>query len=132
MVLYGRCRVRRARGFRSEINHARELFDVRFGTSGRSLSLINNRYSWLDEPIATKTSILRGLKKIGEQMNSDEDVLLLTLSSHGNEDILQLANAPVAMDNLESAWLREALDEAGIRWRLLSYRLAIQALLLTS
>jgi len=105
--------------FRSEINHARELFDVRFGTSGRSLSLINNRYSWLDEPIATKTSILRGLKKIGEQMNSDEDVLLLTLSSHGNEDILQLANAPVAMDNLESAWLREALDEAGIRWRVI-------------
>lgn len=105
--------------FRSEINNARELFDVRFGTSGRSLSLINNRYSWTDEPIATKTSILRGLKKIGEQMNSDEDVLLLTLSSHGNEDILQLANAPVAMDNLESAWLRAALDESGIRWRVI-------------
>jgi len=105
--------------FRSEINNARELFDVRFGTSGRSLSLINNRYSWTDEPIATKTSILRGLKKIGEQMNSDEDVLLLTLSSHGNEDILQLANAPVAMDDLHPAWLREALDESGIRWRVI-------------
>ena len=105
--------------FRSEISNARELFDVRFGTSGHSLSLINNNYSWLDEPIATKTSILRGLKKIGKQMNADEDVLLLTLSSHGNENVLQLANAPIEMDNLEAAWLREALDESGIRWRVI-------------
>ncbi len=105
--------------FRSEINHARELFDVRFGTSGRSLSLINNNHSWTDEPIATKTSILRGLKKIGQQMNADEDVLLLTLTSHGDADVLQLDNAPIEMDNLEAAWLREALDESGIRWRVI-------------
>ncbi len=105
--------------FRSEINKVRELFDVRFGTSGHSLSLINNTYSWMDEPIATKTSILRGLKKIGQQMNADEDVLFLTLSSHGNEDIVQLANPPIAMDNLDAAWLREALDASGIRWRVI-------------
>ncbi|WP_201596099.1 C13 family peptidase [Psychrobacter vallis] len=105
--------------FRSEINKVRELFDVRFGTSGHSLSLINNTYSWLDEPIATKTSILRGLKKIGQQMNADEDVLMLTLSSHGNEDIIQLANPPLAMENLDAAWLREALDASGIRWRVI-------------
>lgn len=105
--------------FRSEINKVRELFDVRFGTSGRSLTLINNTYSWLDEPIATKTSILRGLKRIGQQMNADEDVLFLTLSSHGNEDIVQLANPPLAMDNLDAAWLRESLDASGIRWRVI-------------
>ena len=105
--------------FRSEINKIRELFDVRFGTSGHSLSLINNTYSWLDEPIATKTSILQGLKRIGQQMNSDEDVLLLTLSSHGDQDIIQLQNPPLEMDNLDAAWLREALDESGIRWRVI-------------
>lgn len=105
--------------FRSEINKVRELFDVRFGTSGRSLSLINNAYSWLDEPIATKTSILRGLKRIGQQMNADEDVLFLTLSSHGNQDIIQLANPPLAMENLDAVWLREALDASGIRWRVI-------------
>lgn len=105
--------------FRSEINKVRELFDVRFGTSGHSLALINNMYSWLDEPIATKTSILRGLKRIGQQMNADEDVLFLTLSSHGNENIVQLANPPLDMDNLDAAWLREALDASGIRWRVI-------------
>ena len=105
--------------FRSEINKVRELFEVRFGTSGRALSLINNTYSWLDEPIATKTSILQGLKRIGQQMDSDEDVLFLTLSSHGDQDIVQLANPPLQMDNLDAAWLREALDESGIRWRVI-------------
>ncbi|WP_413191076.1 C13 family peptidase [Psychrobacter sp. AT9] len=105
--------------FRSEINKVHELFDVRFGTSGHSLSLINNQYSWLDEPIATKTSILRGLKRIGRQMNADEDVLFLTLSSHGTEDIVQLANPPLAIDNLDATWLRESLDASGIRWRVI-------------
>ncbi len=105
--------------FRSEINKARELFDVRFGTSGHSLALINNTYSWMDEPIATKTSIAQGLKQIGQQMSADEDVLFLTLSSHGDQDVIQLYNPPLAMDNLEAAWLREALDSAGIRWRVI-------------
>ncbi len=105
--------------FRSEINKVRELFDVRFGTSGHSLALINNNYTWLDEPIATKTSILRGLKIIGQQMNADEDVLFLTLSSHGDENVIQLANPPLAMDNLDATWLREALDASGIRWRVI-------------
>lgn len=105
--------------FRSEINKVRELFDVRFGTSGHSLALINNNYTWLDEPIATKTSILRGLKTIGQQMDADEDVLFLTLSSHGDENVIQLANPPLAMDNLDATWLREALDASGIRWRVI-------------
>ncbi|ALF59328.1 C13 family peptidase [Psychrobacter urativorans] len=105
--------------FRSEINRVRELFDVRFGTSGKSLTLINNTYSWLDEPVATKTSILQGLKRIGQQMNADEDVLLLTLSSHGTTDIVQLENPPLDMEDLDAAWLREALDESGIRWRVI-------------
>ena len=105
--------------FRSEINKVRELFDVRFGTSGHSLALVNNNYTWLDEPIATKTSILRGLKTIGQQMNADEDVLFMTLSSHGDQDFIHLSNPPLAMDNLDATWLREALDDSGIRWRVI-------------
>ena len=105
--------------FRSEINKVRELFDVRFGTSGHSLALVNNNYTWLDEPIATKTSISRGLKTIGQQMNADEDVLFMTLSSHGDQDFIHLSNPPLAMDNLDATWLREALDASGIRWRVI-------------
>lgn len=105
--------------FRTEIMQLHQLFDVRFRTSGRSLALINNQHTWLDEPIASKTSILMGLKRIGQQMNPDEDVLFLALSSHGGQDVLELSNPPLALENLEAAWLRQALDEAGIRWRVI-------------
>jgi hypothetical protein len=105
--------------FRSEINQVRQLFDVRFGTSDHSLSLINNKYSWLDEPIATKTSIKQALMRLGQQMDADEDVLFLALSSHGDRDVLLLENEPVDMENLDPTWLRKALDEAGIRWRVI-------------
>ncbi|WP_199507728.1 MULTISPECIES: C13 family peptidase [unclassified Psychrobacter] len=105
--------------FRSEIDKVRQLFDVRFGTSGHSLALINNTFSWTDEPVATKTSILRGLKTIGQRMNKDEDVLFLALSSHGNEDVFQLDNPPLEMENLDPTWLRDALDASGIRWRVI-------------
>ena len=105
--------------FRSEIDKVRQLFDVRFGTSGYSLALINNIYSWLEEPVATKTSVLKGLKRIGQQMNADEDVLLLTLSSHGDQNFIHLSNPPLEMENLDATWLREALDASGIRWRVI-------------
>ena len=105
--------------FRSEIEQVRQLFDVRFGTKGHSIALINNLHSWLDEPIATKTSIEAGLKRIGQQMNADEDVLFLTLSSHGDEGWFVMQNPPLQMDNLDPQWLREVLDNSGIRWRVI-------------
>ncbi|HAR75716.1 MAG TPA: peptidase C13 family protein, partial [Psychrobacter sp.] len=56
---------------------------------------------------------------IGQQMNADEDVLFMTLSSHGDQDFIHLSNPPLAMDNLDATWLREALDASGIRWRVI-------------
>lgn len=105
--------------FRSEIEQVRQLFDVRFGTKGHSIALVNNLHSWLDEPIATKTSIEAGLKRIGQQMNADEDVLFLTLSSHGDQGWFLMQNPPLQMDNLDPKWLREVLDHSGIRWRVI-------------
>lgn len=52
-------------------------------------------------------------------MDADEDVLFLALSSHGDRDVLLLENEPIAMDNLDPAWLRKALDDAGVRWRVI-------------
>lgn len=105
--------------FRSEINQLRQLFDVRFGTAGHSITLINNQHSWLESPIASKTSILKALKRIGKQMNPNEDVLFLALSSHGDQDVLELSDPPVELDNLDAKWLRQALDTSGIRWRVI-------------
>lgn len=112
--------------FKSEIEQARQLFDVRFGTKGKSVALINNKSTWQSDAIASKTSIHEALQVIGKQMNSDEDVLFLVLSSHGAvaEDgrilgDLVLDNPPLDLDDVDPVWLKETLDASGIRWRVI-------------
>lgn len=112
--------------FASEIEVAHKLFDIRFDTLGRSISLVNNTHTWQDNPVATRTSIAKALKKIGEQMNNEEDVLFLAVSSHGVVDEqnlptgeLALVNPPLTLAHLDGKWLKSALDEAGIRWRVI-------------
>lgn len=112
--------------FTNEIEQAKQLFDVRFGTKGKSIALINNPSTWQSDPIATKTSIHETLQTIGKQMNADEDVLFLTLSSHGAVDEsgqilgdLVLDNPPLDLDDIDPVWLKETLDASGIRWRVI-------------
>lgn len=112
--------------FASEIHQARQLFDVRFGTKGRSLALINNSYTWMDEPVATRTSIAQALKSVGKKMNPEEDVLFLTLTSHGivDENLvptgeIELSNPPLLLAPIDGKWLKKALDDYGIRWRVI-------------
>ena len=112
--------------FASEIEQARQLFDLRFGTKGRSISLINNAHTWEQAPIASRTSIAATLKDIGSKMNGDEDVLFLTLSSHGVVDEdgtptgeLVLDNEPLTLNDIDPQWLKESLDASGIRWRVI-------------
>ncbi|MDO5050190.1 MAG: C13 family peptidase [Moraxella equi] len=112
--------------FTNEIEQAKQLFDVRFGTKGKSIALINNPNTWQSDPIATKTSIHETLQTIGKQMNADEDVLFLTLSSHGAVDEsgqilgdLVLDNPPLDLDDIDPVWLKETLDASGIRWRVI-------------
>lgn len=112
--------------FSNEVTQAKQLFDVRFGTQGRSIALINNPKTWQSDPIATKTSIHETLQAIGKQMNADEDVLFLMLSSHGAVDEsgqilgdLVLDNPPLDLDDIDPVWLKETLDASGIRWRVI-------------
>lgn len=112
--------------FKSEIEQARQLFDVRFGTKGKSVTLINNKHTWQSDPVASKTSIHEALQAISKQMNADEDVLFLAFSSHGavgeEGEILGdlvLDNLPLELDDIDPAWLRQTLDASGIRWRVI-------------
>ncbi|UNU73862.1 C13 family peptidase [Moraxella nasovis] len=112
--------------FASEIGQAKDLFDDRFGTKGRSIELVNNPKTWESDPIASRTSLARTLKQVGERMNVDEDVLFLALSSHGAVDEagtisgdLVLSNPPLELELIDPVWLRGALDASGIKWRVI-------------
>ncbi len=105
--------------FKLEIERIKEQFDTRFGTFGHSMALVNNPATRTELPIASKTSMEMALRRIGQQMNKESDVLFLYMTSHGLPNVFEMENAPLDLAQVDPKWLRETLDAAGIRWRVI-------------
>ncbi|WP_180008554.1 MULTISPECIES: C13 family peptidase [unclassified Acinetobacter] len=105
--------------FKLEIERIKEQFDTRFGTYGRSVELINNPATRTEIPLASKTSMELALRRIGQQMNRESDVLFLYMTSHGLPNVFEMENAPLDLAQVDPKWLKEALDASGIRWRVI-------------
>lgn len=107
--------------FRREVGHVRELMDRRFDTAGRSLLLINHRATLEQYPIASASNLRMALRGLAERMDPDEDILFVYLTSHGGEDQeLAVDFWPLRLNTFNGEVLREALDAAGIRWRVVA------------
>jgi Peptidase C13 family len=106
--------------FRKDVEVARDLFDDRFDTDGRSVLLINNPNTMLDTPFATVSNLRATLSEIGDIINPDEDVVMVYLSSHGTKDHkLSIEFPPLQLDALSPEALKQMLDDAGIKWRII-------------
>lgn len=106
--------------FRNEVEYFERLFERRFDASGRVLGLLNHPATASVRPLATATNLERALRAIGRRMDVEEDILLLYLTSHGSEDHWIYVNQPpLPLDHIDPRRLRRALDDAGIRWRVL-------------
>jgi len=106
--------------FRKDMELARTLFDERFDTAGRSILLINNPRTVLEQPMATVTNLRATLKEIGATIDRDDDVVMVYLESHGGRDHHLVADfPPLELDQLTPEMLRASLDEAGIKWRII-------------
>lgn len=108
------------RVFAGEIALATQVIGEKFGTGPRSLQLVNDRRDLDSHPFASPTALRRALTQIAERMNLEQDVLILALSSHGSADgELSVSNSGVPLNNLDAQTLADALDESGIRWRVI-------------
>lgn len=105
--------------FKSEVERIKEQFDTRFGTFGRSMVLVNNPETRTQIPIASRTSMEMALRRIGQQMNKESDVLFLYMTSHGLPNEFEMENAPIDLNDVDPKWLRDTLDKSGIRWRVI-------------
>jgi hypothetical protein len=106
--------------FRKDVEAARDLFDDRFDTDGRSITLINNPATMLDEPFATVSNLRATLSEIGDIIDPDQDVVMVYLSSHGSKDHkLSIEFPPLQLDALGPEALKKMLDDAGIKWRII-------------
>jgi hypothetical protein len=106
------------RVFAGEIAVASQAIGAAFDTEQRSLQLVNDRRDLTSHPFANASALRRALHGIARRMNLDRDVLFLALSSHGSEDgELSVSNLGMPVNNLSADDLAQALDESGIRWR---------------
>lgn len=104
--------------FRNEVDYLTPLLSQRFGADGRVLSLVNSYDTVATTPLASLTNLRQGLKDIAARMDTQDDVLLLFLTSHGSREhelLVDLGDLP--MHQVDPGNLRAALDDSGIRWR---------------
>ena len=110
---YGEQRV-----FRKEAELARSVFAERFGSGSRSLELVNDVHDRHSYPLATLENLRFALERIAARMDRSTDVLVVLITSHGSrEDGIAVTNGRLVDDALSPRDLRAALDDAGIRWR---------------
>jgi hypothetical protein len=105
--------------FKREAVFAQSVFADHFGSADRSMELINDVDDRDSYPLATVSGLTDALKLLAERMDPDRDVLVLTLTSHGSREGLAVSNGSLPLLQLGPTELRQALDESGIKWRVL-------------
>jgi hypothetical protein len=106
--------------FRSEVDAAQHVMDTRWGTNGHSITLVNNPKTLITAPFATITNLRETLNEIGSIIDDEQDVVMLYLtSSSARNDQLAAEQPPLGLVELGPAGLKQLLDDAGIKWRII-------------
>jgi hypothetical protein len=103
--------------FMKEVRAGQALFDERFDTRGRSLILVNNPRTVEELPAASVSNLRWAINGVARRMDRDNDVLFLYLTSHGSPHLVSVQFPELALNDLEDRTLRDMLDRAGIKWR---------------
>ena len=89
--------------FLRESMMVKRVLEERFGARGRVVSLVNNSATVADLPWATNLNLERSLQALAEAMDTERDVLVMYLTSHGGDDFkLAAMNWPLEVEDLGS------------------------------
>jgi hypothetical protein len=106
--------------FAGEIALADRLVAQQYGSAQRSIELVNDQRDLTAHPFASATALHRTLLDVAKKMNLEHDVLFLALSSHGSEDAtIAVSNGPLTLNDLSAEDLQQALEDSGIRWKVI-------------
>jgi hypothetical protein len=106
--------------FAQEIGLASRVLGERYDMTARTLSLINDTRDLERAPLATVSGLKYALRGLASRMNLDQDVLFLSISSHGAKDpAIIVSNSELPLQDLTDDDLADALSESGIKWRVI-------------
>jgi hypothetical protein len=107
--------------FLRESAMVQQVLEQRFGARGRVVRLVNNPTTAAELPWATPLNLKRSLRALAEAMDTERDVLVVYLTSHGGADFKLAAEYwPLKVEDLTADQLRAMLDELGIRYRVIA------------
>lgn len=105
--------------FMRETQQSLDVLTAHFNLGKRVLSLVNNASTTDARPVASMQNLGAALRAVGARMDSDRDVLILTMTSHGSPDGFALRLDNLIWRTLDPATLKILLDDAGIKNRIL-------------
>jgi hypothetical protein len=106
--------------FAQEIGLAARVIGERYQTADRQVSLVNDERDFARAPLASVTGLRYALQGVAERMRPDRDVLFLAIASHGSSDpAVAVANSQFPFTDLTPQDLVDALQDAGIQWRVI-------------
>ncbi len=97
------------------------VLQERFGAQGHVVQLVNHPSVTDSLPWATNQNLRASLQALAAQMDRENDVLVVYLSSHGGADFkLATSHWPLEVTELTPQMLRSMLDAAGVRNRVIA------------
>lgn len=107
--------------FLRESAMVQQVLEERFGARGRVVRLVNNAATAGTIPWATTLNLQRSLSALAAAMDTERDVLVVYLTSHGGADFkLAAEHWPLEVEELTAEQLRAMLDELGVRHRIVA------------
>ena len=107
--------------FRRESAMVAGVLAQRFDARGRVLQLVNHVDTAETLPWATPLNLRRAIAAVAQRMDRERDLLVVYMTSHGAQDFqLAASNPPLQVDTISPGELRAALDESGIRHRVIA------------
>jgi hypothetical protein len=104
--------------FRNEAEYAAQLFTKRFGPTAHALVLENNPTTLQSHPLADWSNLESTLDGVASAMKPDEDVLVLYMTSHGDEDHNLLVDMdPIPLDQIGAPDLAGILKKRPFKWK---------------
>lgn len=106
--------------FVKELQAVKAIMDERFDTAGRSILLVNHPATLAQAPIATATNLGSTLEFLGQNINVEEDVVFLFLTTHGlPEHELMFDLPPLRLHQVNPTLLARMLADSGVKWKVI-------------
>ncbi|RUL72219.1 C13 family peptidase [Dyella choica] len=104
--------------FRNEAEYAAQLFTQRFGPTTHALVLENNPGTLQSHPLASWSNLEAALDQLSTVMKPEQDILLLYMTSHGDEDHNLLVDMdPLPLDQIGAPDLAGILKKRPFKWK---------------